>query len=230
MLRIVELPNSTRKGEYVMLKCWECSKEKNENDAAYHVIETEDNDMEYVVCKSCVDKVVSDNFGEVHCSHCGKFLGYASYESKHELADGYYLNAYDAAEVYCSKDCAYHAHASQHERFKFYDPRINEMDDKYINRKHGNLSLAELEELLVKQAVDSGKHKRCRVFVRWYGITIDDCVFNCFNSLYDAKEAFVKAMDRHPESCIALCLFASDATGLARKLECDSLYERLPNH
>ena len=166
-------------------------KKTNENDAAYHVIETEDNDMEYVVCKSCVDKAVSDNFGEVHCSHCGKFLGYASYESKHELADGYYLNAYDAAEVYCSKDCAYHAHASQHERFKFYDPRINEMDDKYLNRKHGNLSLDELEELLVKQVVDSGKHKRWRVFVRWYGITIDDCVFNCFNSLYDAKEAFV---------------------------------------
>lgn len=97
MLRIVELPNSTRKGEYVMLKCWECSKEKNENDAAYHVIETEDNDREYVVCQSCVDNVVKDNFGEVHCSHCDKFLGYASYESKHELADGYYLNAYDAA-------------------------------------------------------------------------------------------------------------------------------------
>lgn len=213
-----------------MCKCWECLKETNENDAEYHVIEKEDNDMEYVVCKSCVDKAVSDNFGEVHCSHCGKFLGHASYESKHELADGYYLNAYDAAEVYCSKDCAYHAHASQHERFKFYDTRINEMDDKYLNRKHGNLSLDELEELLVKQSVDSGKHKRWRVFVRWYGITIDDCVFNYFNSLYDAKGAFVKAMDRHPESCIALCLFASDATGLARKLECDSLYERLPNH
>ena len=80
-----------------MCKCWECLEETNENDAAYHVIETEDNDTEYVVCKPCVEKVVSDNFGEVHCSHCGKFLGYASYESKHELADGYYLNAYDAA-------------------------------------------------------------------------------------------------------------------------------------
>ena len=27
-----------------MCKCWECLKETNENDAAYHVIETEEND------------------------------------------------------------------------------------------------------------------------------------------------------------------------------------------
>ena len=58
-----------------MLKCWECLKETKESDTAYHVIETEDNDMEYVVCKSCVDNVVQNNFGEVHCNHCGKFMG-----------------------------------------------------------------------------------------------------------------------------------------------------------
>lgn len=57
-----------------MCKCWECLKETNENDAEYHVIETEDNDMEYVVCKSCVDKAVSDNFGEVHSVIAASFL------------------------------------------------------------------------------------------------------------------------------------------------------------